>query len=101
VQRSEPEVFCITKNTVENTRDLVKAGYRVNLFSCLPVSDALLNDALDAIEARISAGETFIYAVASDPGEGRDYGRLYMPAGYSNPFTRTPAQRVDKLVYKT
>lgn len=101
VPRREPEVFRITKNTVENTRDLAKAGYRVNLFSSLPASDALLNDALDAIEARISAGETFIYAVASDPGEGRDYGRLYMPDGYSNPFARTPAQRVDGLVYKS
>ena len=94
IKRSEPEVFCITKNTTKNTRDLMTAGYKISFIFPIAMSNELMSKFLDEIDARIAAGETFIYAVAGDSGEGRDDNRLFMPDGYSNPFEDTPAQEV-------
>ena len=94
IRRSEPEVFCITKNTTKNTRDLTAAGYKISFMSPIALSSELMSKFLDEIDARLAAGETFIYAVAGDSGEGRDDNRLFMPDGYSNPFEYTPAQDV-------
>lgn len=96
IKRSEPEVFCITKNTTKNTRDLITAGYKISFIFPIAMSNELMPKFLDEIDARISAGETFIYAVAGDSGEGRDDNRLFMPDGYSNPFEDTPAQEVTR-----
>lgn len=96
IKRSEPEVFCITKNTTKNTRDLMAAGYKISFKSPIALSNELMSKFLDEIDARIAAGETFIYAVAGDSGEGRDDNRLFMPDGYSNPFEYTPAQDVTR-----
>jgi len=94
IKRSEPDVFCITKNTIKNTRDLMAAGFKIQFMSPIALSDDLMSKFLDGIEARIRNGETFVFAVAGDCGEGRDDNRLYMPDGYSNPFEYTPAQDV-------
>ena len=94
IRRSEPEVFCITKNTIKNTRDLMSVGYKISFIFPIAMSNELMSKFLDEIDARIAAGETFIYAVAGDSGEGRDDNRLFMPDGYSNPFEGTPAQEV-------
>lgn len=96
IKRSEPEVFCITKNTTKNTRDLMTAGYKISFIFPIAMSNELMSKFLDEIDARIAAGETFIYAVAGDSGEGRDDNRLFMPDGYSNPFEDTPAQEVTR-----
>lgn len=94
IKRSEPEVFCITKNTIKNTRDLMAVGHKILFMSSIALSNELMSKFLDEIDARLAAGETFIYAVAGDSGEGRDDNRLFMPDGYSNPFEYTPAQDV-------
>ena len=94
IKRSEPEVFCITKNTIKNTRDLMTVGCKISFMSSIALSNELMSKFLDEIDARLAAGETFIYAVAGDSGEGRDDNRLFMPDGYSNPFEYTPAQDV-------
>ena len=94
IKRSEPEVFCITKNTTKNTRDLMTVGYKISFIFPIAMSNELMSKFLDEIDARIAAGETFIYAVAGDSGERRDDNRLFMPDGYSNPFEDTPAQEV-------
>lgn len=94
IKRSESEVFCITKNTTKNTRDLMAVGYKISFIFPIAMSNELMSKFLDEIDARIAAGETFIYAVAGDGGEGRDDNRLFMPDGYSNPFEDTPAQEV-------
>lgn len=94
IKRSEPEVFCITKNTIKNTRDLMTVGCKISFMSSIVLSNELMSKFLDEIDARLAAGETFIYAVAGDSGEGRDDNRLFMPDGYSNPFEYTPAQDV-------
>lgn len=94
IKRSEPEVFCITKNTTKNTRDLMAVGHKILFMSSIALSNELMSKFLDEIDARLAAGETFIYAVAGDSGEGRDDNRLFMPDGYSNPFEYTPAQDV-------
>lgn len=94
IKRSEPEVFCITKNTTKNTRDLMTVGYKISFIFPIAMSNELMSKFLDEIDARIAAGETFIYAVAGDSGERRDDNRLFMPDGYSNPFEYTPAQEV-------
>lgn len=96
IKRSEPEVFCITKNTTKNTRDLMAAGYKISFMSPIALSNELMSKFLDEIDARLAAGETFIYAVAGDSGEGRDDNRLFMPGGHSNPFEYTPAQNVTR-----
>ena len=96
IKRSEPEVFCITKNTTKNTRDLMTVGYKISFIFPIAMSNELMSKFLDEIDARIAAGETFIYAVAGDSGEGRDDNRLFMPDGYSNPFEDTPAQEVTR-----
>ena len=96
IKRSEPEVFCITKNTTKNTRDLMAVGYKILFMSPIALSNELMSKFLDEIDARLAAGETFIYAVAGDSGEGRDDNRLFMPDGYSNPFEDTPAQEVTR-----
>ena len=94
IKRSEPEVFCITKNTIKNTRDLMAVGYKISFMFPIAMSNEMMSKFLDEIDARLAAGETFIYAVAGDSGEGRDDNRLFMPDGYSNPFEYTPAQDV-------
>lgn len=94
IKRSEPEVFCITKNTTKNTRDLMAVGCKISFTSPIALSNELMSKFLDEIDARLAAGETFIYAVAGDSGEGRDDNRLFMPDGHSNPFEYTPAQSV-------
>ena len=94
IKRSEPEVFCITKNTTKNTRDLMAVGYKISFIFPIAMSNELMSKFLDEIDARIAAGETFMYAVVGDSGEGRDDNRLFMPDGYSNPFEDTPAQEV-------
>lgn len=94
IKRGEPDVFCITKNTVKNTRDLMAAGFGISFKYPIKSSNEILSRFLDEIDARLTAGETFIYAVAGDGGEGRDDNRLFMPDGYSNPFEYTPAQDV-------
>ena len=94
IKRSEPEVFCITKNTTKNTRDLMAVGHKILFMSSIALSNELMSKFLDKIDARLAAGETFIYAAAGDSGEGRDDNRLFMPDGYSNPFEYTPAQDV-------
>lgn len=96
IKRSEPEVFCITKNTTKNTRDLMSVGCKISFISPIALSNELMSKFLDEIDARLTAGETFIYAVAGDSGEGRDDNRLFMPDGYSNPFEYTPAQNVTR-----
>lgn len=94
IKRSEPEVFCITKNTIKNTRDLMAVGYKISFMFPIAMSNEMMSKFLDEINARLAAGETFIYAVAGDSGEGRDDNRLFMSDGYSNPFEYTPAQDV-------
>lgn len=94
IKQQDSEVFRITENTVKNTRDLIRAGYKIIFKSPIAVSGELMSKFLDEIEARMKAGETFIYAVAGDAGEGRDDSRLFMPNGYSDPFEYTPAQNV-------
>ena len=94
IKRSEPEVFCITKNTIKNTRDLMAVGYKISFMFPIAMSNEMMSKFLDEIDARLAAGETIIYAVAGDSGEGRDDNRLFMPDGYSNPFEYTPAQDV-------
>lgn len=94
IKRSEPEVFCITKNTTKNTRDLMTVGYKISFIFPIAMSNELMSKFLDEIDVRIAAGETFIYAVAGDSGERRDDNRLFMLDGYSNPFEYTPAQEV-------
>lgn len=96
IKRYEPEAFCITLNTLKNTRDLLDAGYKVSFKSPIAVSDELILDFMEGVEARIKAGETFLFAVASDCGEGRSDSRLFMPDGYGWPFEGTPAQNVSK-----
>lgn len=93
----EPEIFCITRNTVKNTRDFLKLKHKIRFLTPLAASENLMSRFLDTVDARLKAGETFIYAVAGDGGEGRSGGRLFMPDGYSNPFETTPAQNVTKM----
>lgn len=95
IQRGEPEVFCITKNTIKNTRDLIAAGYKNSTIVPLAASSGeSVSEFLDEVNARLTAGETLVYAVAGDSGEGRDDNRLFMAGGYSNPFEYTPAQNI-------
>ena len=94
IRRPELNVFRITLNTLRNTRDLAEAGCEILLKPPIAVSKKLLFEFLDKIEFRIRSGETFIFAVAGDAGEGQMDNRLYMLEGYSNPFAYTPAQDV-------
>lgn len=96
IKHPELNVFCITANTVKNTRDMMKAGYEISFNSPIAVSNELLSEFLDRIEFRIKSGETFVFAVAGDSGESQSDNRLYMPDGYSNPFEYTPAQDVTR-----
>jgi len=96
IPSDEPEIFLITKNTVNNTRDFMKVGYKVKFKTELAASDEYLSSFLNGIEARMKAGETFIFAVAGDCGEGMYDTRLFMSGGYSNPFENTPAVDVKQ-----
>ena len=71
-------------------------GYKILFMSPIALSNELMSKFLDEIDARLTAGETFVYAVAGDAGEGFDDNRLFMPDGYSNPFEYTPAQNVTE-----
>lgn len=62
------DTYRITKETVANTRDLIKAGYDVSFEKW---------EDLDAIEARLKAGETVFGVTVSDAGDGEGDTRLF------------------------
>lgn len=76
--------FLITKNTISNTRDLIAACYDVRLAKW---------ENLDALEARISAGETVFHIECGDAGEGEDDTRLFSNAS-QYPFKDLPLEEV-------
>ena len=82
-------IYAITLNTVMNTRDLMAEGYKVNLAEW---------EDLDAIEARLRAGETVFRVECGDAGEGEEDSRLYsMNSQY--PFRGIPIENVGGSDY--
>lgn len=77
-------IYSITLNTVMNTRDLIAAGYKVKLERW---------EDLDAIEARLKAGETVFHVECGDSGEGEEDTRLFSENG-QYPFEGIPVERV-------
>lgn len=76
--------YLITKNTIANTRDLIADGYRVKLENWQD---------LDALEARLSAGETVFHIECGDCGEGEEDTRVFS-LGSQYPFDGIPLENV-------
>ena len=76
--------YLITKNTIANTRDLIAEGYDIRLSGW---------QNLDALEARISAGETVFHIECSDAGEGEEDTRLFSHAS-RYPFKDLPLEDI-------
>ena len=81
--------YSITLNTIMNTRDLIASGYRVNLEKW---------ENLDAIEARLRAGETVFHIECGDAGEGEEDTRLFSVNGHY-PFDGVPVENVGGNTY--
>lgn len=76
------ETYLITKNTIANTRDLIAAGRDVRLDKW---------EDLDALEARLDAGETLCRIGCGDSGEGECDNRLFS-FGPQYPFKDLPVE---------
>lgn len=76
------DTYRITKETVANTRDMIKAGYEASFEKW---------EDLDAIEARLDAGETVFGITVSDSGDGEGDTKLFsMDSRY--PFEGLPVE---------
>ena len=82
-------IYSITLNTIMNTRDLIAAGYNVKLEKW---------EDLDAIEARIRAGETVFHIECGDAGEGEEDFRLFSQNG-QYPYEGIPVENVRGCNY--
>ena len=77
------DIYAITRNTVKNTRDLIKQGYAVKLREW---------ENLDGIQARLNASETIFRIAVSDSGGG---GSMVFSLNGRYPFMDLPLERLD------
>lgn len=63
-----PSIYQITKNTIDNTRDLLSCGYSIDFFEW--------EKDLDELEARLSNGDAIFYVRIANSGDG--YGDFYI-----------------------
>ena len=68
VQR--PDIYQITKHTIENTRSLIAAGYKIDF------DEVGINKNIDELEQMIDAGDKIFYIRQAYSGDG--YGETYI-----------------------
>ena len=62
------DIYQITQNTLDNTRDLMKNGYNLDLSKW---------EDLDGLQARLDAGETIFAVTVADAGDGEGDTKVY------------------------
>ena len=79
------ETYLITQNTLDNTRDMLAEGYSIEFEKW---------ENIDALQARLDAGETVFAVAVGDGGEGRDDFRLFSDES-RNPFQGIPCEIIN------
>lgn len=74
-------LYEITMNTILNTEDLIKAGYKVDLV------DNWCKD-LDALKKRLEEGDRLFGIRLNQAGDGMDSGTIYGLSGWDSDFNR-------------
>ena len=65
-----PDIYQITKHTIENTRSLIAAGYKIDF------DDVGINKSIDELQSMIDAGDKIFYIRQAYSGDG--YGDTYI-----------------------